>query len=137
MSKQVFCRIFLSFYFELLSKFITDFNLSTNSFHFLCPSFSRFKLDIGEASLQNSSKQTEQVVQYKGYYYKKYIGRAYHSYWICIKSPCSGKIRISELKGGSVELVHKHDKCDTFVQGNWIWMEFLFHFLNWRIAVTV
>lgn len=61
---------------------------------------------------QSGLKQREQVVQYKGHFYKKAIGRAYHSIWICIKSPCSGKIRISELKGGSITVVNDHDKCN-------------------------
>lgn len=62
--------------------------------------------------VQSTSRQREPVVQYKGYYYKKAIGRAYHSYWICVRSPCTGKIRISELKGGSVTIINGHDKCD-------------------------
>lgn len=53
------------------------------------------------------------MVQYKGHIYKKAIGRAYHSYWICIQSPCVGKIRISELKGGSITVINDHDKCAT------------------------
>lgn len=110
----LFCLFFVLIVVKLLSNWtfqliIFQFNLYFN-----------FPLETSDLPLQNSSKQTEQVVQYKGYYYRKYIGRAYHSIWICIKSPCSGRIRISELKGGSVTLTHKHDKCDTFPQ----WIEF-------------
>lgn len=61
--------------------------------------------------VQSAAKQREQVVQYQGHLYKKAIGRAYHSYWICMRSPCIGKIRISELKGGSITIVNDHDKC--------------------------
>lgn len=58
-----------------------------------------------------STKQREQIVQYKGFYYKKTMGRAYYSQWICIKTPCNGRIRISELKGGSVTIIKAHDYC--------------------------
>lgn len=61
--------------------------------------------------VQNTSRQREAVVEHKGYLYKKAVGRAYHSYWICLKTNCSGKIRISELKGGSVTIINDHDKC--------------------------
>lgn len=53
-------------------------------------------------------KVREQIVQYKGYMYKKAIGRAYRSYWICIKNQCVGRIMISELKGGSIKIVQEH-----------------------------
>lgn len=56
-----------------------------------------------------SAKQREQIVQYKGFFYKKTMGRAYYSQWICIKTPCNGRIRISELKGGSVTIIDSHE----------------------------
>lgn len=60
-----------------------------------------------------SPKQREQIVQFKGHLYKKTIGRAYYSQWICIKSPCNGRIKINELKGGSVTVINRHDHCDA------------------------
>lgn len=84
-------------------------NHKTNSI-FQFNFYFQFAIGTIAVTLPNSSKQ--EVLQYKGHYYKKTIGRAYHSYWICIKTPCNGKIRMSELKGGSVTIVKEHDKCD-------------------------
>lgn len=81
-------------------------------FHFPC------SLGVSISTIQNLSKHAQQVVEYKGYYYKKSIGRAYHSHWICIKSPCNGKIRITELKGGSISILHPHDKCEALPRLN-------------------
>lgn len=64
-----------------------------------------------EVNLAALHKVREQIVQYKGYCYKKAIGRAYHSHWICVKSPCIGRIKISELKGGSIKVMQEHDQC--------------------------
>lgn len=43
-----------------------------------------------------------------GRIYRKRLGRAFRSYWICVQKGCQGQIMISELKGGSLQILEKH-----------------------------
>lgn len=43
--------------------------------------------------------------------YKKIKGRAYRSYWLCIKERCDGQIMVNDLKGGEIVQITPHVKA--------------------------
>lgn len=107
-----FLTINYCFHFVVTSSKSSTISLQsiTNQIHFLY--LILFTIVAANYLVEKSVKQSEHVLQYGGFFYKKAIGRAYHSYWICVKSPCNGKIKISELKGGSITLIKSHDVCN-------------------------
>lgn len=52
--------------------------------------------------------QNKEVLIYKDYMFRKFIGRAYRSHWICLKPGCNGQVMYNELKGGSITIVQNH-----------------------------
>ncbi|XP_055695348.1 modifier of mdg4-like isoform X26 [Lutzomyia longipalpis] len=40
--------------------------------------------------------------------YKKYMGRAFRSYWRCINASCGAQLVLSDLKGGSIKVMSEH-----------------------------
>lgn len=55
-----------------------------------------------------ATHENKQVLMIDGYIYKKTIGRAYRSYWICITDGCTAQVKLNELKGGSLNYLSKH-----------------------------
>lgn len=52
--------------------------------------------------------ENREALVYNRRIYRKRLGRAFRSYWICVQKGCQGQIMITELKGGSLEILQKH-----------------------------
>lgn len=52
--------------------------------------------------------ENKEALVYNRRIYRKRLGRAFRSYWICVQKGCQGQIMITELKGGSIEVSKKH-----------------------------
>ncbi len=52
--------------------------------------------------------QNREALVYNHRIYRKRLGRAFRSYWLCVQKGCTGQIILTELKGGSMEVYHKH-----------------------------
>lgn len=52
--------------------------------------------------------ENKEALVYNRRIYRKRLGRAFRSYWICVQKGCPGEIMITELKGGSLEISKKH-----------------------------
>lgn len=52
--------------------------------------------------------ENKEALMSNGRIYRKRLGRAFRSYWICVEKGCQGQIMVSELKGGSMQIVEKH-----------------------------
>lgn len=50
----------------------------------------------------------KEVLIYEDYMFRKLIGRAYRSHYICINSGCNGQLMYNELKGGSIKVLQDH-----------------------------
>lgn len=53
--------------------------------------------------------ENKEALVYNHRIYRKRLGRAFRSYWICVQKGCQGQIMITELKGGSIEAFEKHE----------------------------
>lgn len=61
-----------------------------------------------ESSYALSEYQNKQVLITNGHMYKKYRGRAYQSFWLCMMTKCNGQVVLSHRKGGSLKIVCNH-----------------------------
>uniref|UniRef100_A0A182IKF0 FLYWCH-type domain-containing protein n=1 Tax=Anopheles atroparvus TaxID=41427 RepID=A0A182IKF0_ANOAO len=56
----------------------------------------------------------KQLIKLRDKLYRKTIGRAYRSYWMCIEYGCPGELMLQELRGGTITITSAHnDDCTS------------------------
>lgn len=67
-------------------------------------------LSYGDALIKDDVMELHSKV------YKRYMGRAFRSYWRCIHAFCGAQLMLSDLKGGSIKILSDHnDLCQKTV----------------------